>query len=127
MTTEVTRNPGVRRSARHAWRRSRPESCDGREALRVIEAVFRDADVAEAASRRALGVVRREPLRAQALDFELEVRADLVLEVALGAAAEHQAFSGVGPGSMTRAMESTRRFQRPASTVSCLRPAVVRV
>ena len=60
-------------------------------------------------------------------DCHVNVNADCVYEIALGSAAEHQAFSGVGLGSMTRAMESTRRFHRPASTASCFRPVVVRV
>ena len=91
-----------------------------REALAVIESVLRDADVAEGPARDALRVSRRHSLCLETFHFHLEVRADLVLEVVLRAAAEHQAFSGVGPGSMTRAMDSTSRFQRPVSIVSCL-------
>ena len=85
--TQVTRNPGVRRSARHAWRRSRQRVLDGREALRVIEAILRDADVAEVASRGVQGFFRGDALGTESLGLELDVGADLVLEVALGAAA----------------------------------------
>ena len=91
----------------------------------MIEAVLGHADVAEIAARRALGVGARHSLRLEPFDFQLEVRADLVLEVALRASTEHQAFSGVGSGSITRAMDSTSRFHRPASMVSCFRPAAV--
>src|SRR5512133_4161442 len=95
------------------------------ETLAVIESIFRDADVAERPARGTLRVRRRHSLRFQAFHFHLQVRANLVLEVALRSAAEHQAFSGVGPGSMTRAMDSTSRFHRPVSMVSCLRPSAV--
>ena len=124
MPTAATRNPGVRRSERHAWRRS-SRILSPCEALAVIESVFRDADVAEAAAREALGLNGRHALCFETCHFHLEVRADFVLEVVLRAAAEHQAFSGVGPGSMTRAMDSTSRFHRPVSMVSCLRPTAV--
>ena len=69
--------------------------------------------------------VRASPDSLPTFGFELDLGLDLVFEVALRAASEHQAFSGVGPGSITRAMDSTRRFQRPVSTVNCLRPAAV--
>ncbi len=98
---------------------------DRSKALPVVESVVRHPHVAERAARRPLGVGHAHSLRAQSLDLEVDVRADLVVEISLRSAAEHQAFSGVGPGSMTRAMDSTRRFQRPVSTVSCFRPDVV--
>ena len=98
---------------------------DGHEAPRVIEAVLGDADVAEVATRGALSVGWAHPLRAKPLGLEVEVGADLVFEVGLRSTADHQVFSGVGPGSITRAMESTRRFQRPVSNVSCLCPVAV--
>ena len=59
------------------------------------------------------------------LGLERQVCLDLILEIALRSTADHQAFSGVVPGSITRAMDSTRRFHRPASTVSCFRPTAV--
>jgi hypothetical protein len=90
-----------------------------------MEAVLRDADVAEVAARGALGVRRAHALRAEALGLEREMRLDLLLEVALRAAAEHQALSGVGSGPRTRTMDSTRAFHRPVSTTSCLRPTAV--
>src|SRR6185436_15138074 len=96
-----------------------------RETLAVMETVFGDANVAETPARHTLRVGGRHPECFEACHFHLEVRADLVLEVVLRAAAEHHAFSGVGPGSMTRAMDSTSRFQRPVSIVSCLRPNAV--
>ena len=73
----------------------------------------------------ALSVGWAHPLRAKPLGLEVEVGADLVFEVGLRSTADHQVFSGVGPGSITRAMESTRRFQRPVSKVSCLCPVAV--
>ena len=96
-----------------------------RQALPVIEVVLGDADVAEVAPRGTLGVGAGHPLRLETFDFHLEVRADLVLEVALRAAAEHQAFSVVGSGSMTRAMDSTSRFQRLVSIVRFFFPSAV--
>ena len=77
-----------------------PKSWIDAKRCRVVEAILGDADVAEVAPRCALGVLGTHALGAKPLDFELQVGADLVLEVALRAAADHQAFSGVGPGSM---------------------------
>jgi hypothetical protein len=76
-------------------------------------------------ARRAARSASAATCPGQPLGLERDVGSDLVLKIVLGAAAEHQAFSGVGPGSMTRAMDSTRRFQRVVSTANCLRPVAV--
>jgi hypothetical protein len=65
------------------------------ESLTVVETVAGDADVAERAPRGALGVRSTHPLCAESFSLEVQVRPDLVLEIALRAAAEHQALSGV--------------------------------
>src|SRR4029078_12040551 len=67
-----------------------------RKTLPVIEPIFGDAHVAERAARAALGVSQRHALRLEAVDFHLDVRLNLVLEVALRASAEHQDFLRLG-------------------------------
>src|SRR5262245_10333641 len=101
------------------------EILDRREPLRVIEAVLCNADIAEPSTRRTLGVFWREALRAESFRFEIDMRTDLVFKISLRSAAEHQASPSVALESMTRAIDSTRRFHRPVSTVSCFRPAAV--
>ena len=61
------------------------EAADGREALRMIEAALGYADVTEVASRGALGVSRAHTLGAKPLGLELDVGADLLAEVGVGA------------------------------------------
>lgn len=49
----------------------------------MVEAVFRDADVAEVAPCLALGIRGTHALGDQPVDLELEVRLDFVFEVIL--------------------------------------------
>src|SRR5688572_22134132 len=77
-----------------------------------------DIDAPEMAPRHPCSIRLTHALRLQALGFELDVRANLVFEIALRATTKHQALSGVGPGARTRAMDSTSRLQRPVSIVS---------
>jgi hypothetical protein len=97
----------------------------GSTQLRVVGIPLSKFRARPRASTSSWLVARRHPFLDQAVHLDLDVRLNLLLEVALAAPAELHQQPSTGSGPSTRAMDSTRRFHRPLSVRNCLRPSAV--